>query len=82
MTLSSNQRQMLSRILEAKGCAYDEFMAGFGTDDFPSWKFDELCNWVNDEFMMQGLDASGEPNETGLELEELLDAVNRQRLIA
>ena len=82
MTLSDTQRQMLSKILESKECTYDDFMLGFGSKDFPSWKFDELCNWVNDEFMMQGLNPNGEVNEVGQKLEKLLDALNRQRLIA
>ncbi|WP_162979219.1 hypothetical protein [Pseudomonas aeruginosa] len=41
---------------------------------------DELCELISNEFMMKGIEANFEPNNYGLELEALLDAVNRDRL--
>jgi len=39
-----------------------------------------LCNAINDEFMMEGIQPNFEPNEYGLELEGLLDVINGPRL--
>ena len=43
-------------------------------------EIDELCELISNEFMMNGIQESYEPNEYGRELEKLLDAVNRGRL--
>ena len=39
-----------------------------------------LCQLINDEFLMNGIDEDYKPNKYGRELEELLDAINRPRL--
>jgi len=39
-----------------------------------------LCTLINDEFMMEGLLPSYEPNVYGRELEALLDLVNTARI--
>lgn len=39
-----------------------------------------LCTLINEEFMMEGILPSFEPNAYGLELEALLDVVNRPRI--
>lgn len=39
-----------------------------------------LCDVINAEFMMEGILPNFEPNEYGLELEKLLDVINRPRL--
>lgn len=39
-----------------------------------------LCDLVNAEFMLKGILPSFEPNQYGLELENLLDVINRPRL--
>lgn len=41
---------------------------------------DELCNLINNEFLMEGILPNFEPNAYGLELEALLDVVNRSRI--
>lgn len=41
---------------------------------------DVLCGLINAEFMMEGILPTFEPNEYGLELERLLDVINRPRL--
>jgi hypothetical protein len=41
---------------------------------------DALCSVINVEFMMKGILPSFEPNEYGLELEKLLDLINKPRL--
>lgn len=44
------------------------------------YEIDELCELISNEFMMNGIQESYEPNDYGRELEKLLDAVNRGRL--
>ncbi|GGY05805.1 hypothetical protein [Paludibacterium paludis] len=41
---------------------------------------DTLCGLINLEFMMEGIDEHFEPTQYGIELENLLDAINRPRL--
>lgn len=41
---------------------------------------EDLCTLINDEFMMEGILSSFEPNVYGRELEALLDVVNSARL--
>lgn len=43
-------------------------------------EIDELCELISNEFMMNGIEESFEPNGYGRELEKLLDSVNRDRL--
>ncbi|WP_332856472.1 hypothetical protein [Duganella sp. S19_KUP01_CR8] len=41
---------------------------------------ENLCLIINGEFLMEGILPSFEPNPYGLELEGLLDSVNRARI--
>lgn len=40
-----------------------------------------VCKLINDEYLMHGIDGDCEPNAYGRELNELLNVVNRPRLI-
>jgi hypothetical protein len=42
-------------------------------------EIDELCGLINAEFLLHGIEETWEPNDYGLELSHLLDAVNRRR---
>lgn len=44
-----------------------------------SSEMDTLCELISNEFLMNGIKESFEPNSYGLELELLLDDVNRKR---
>jgi len=44
-----------------------------------SSEVDELCELISNEFLIYGIEESFEPNGYGLELELLLDAVNKGR---
>lgn len=44
-----------------------------------SGEVDELCELISNEFLMNGVEESFEPNSYGFELELLLDVVNRSR---
>jgi hypothetical protein len=41
---------------------------------------ENICSIINNEFMMEGILPNYEPNEYGVELESLLDMVNRIRI--
>ena len=43
-------------------------------------EIEELCTLINNELLMEGILPSFEPNAYGLELEALLDVVNRPRI--
>jgi hypothetical protein len=43
-------------------------------------EIEELCSLISNEFMLNGITESFEPNDYGKELEELLDAVNKSRV--
>ncbi|MDD0973159.1 hypothetical protein [Pseudomonas fontis] len=50
------------------------FHASLASDEI-----DKLCEFISNEFLMNGIEENFEPNSYGLELELLLDAVNRRR---
>jgi hypothetical protein len=50
------------------------------TEQLSFSEIENICNIINDEFLLRGLLSSYEPNAYGLELEALLDEVNRPRL--
>lgn len=80
MTFTSQQISMLSKIIEDKGFKFDEYINETDSNSFPDWKIDQMCNWVNDEFLRYGISMNNEPNECGLKLEDLLDAINKKRI--
>ncbi|ALV30442.1 hypothetical protein [Pannonibacter phragmitetus] len=80
MILTTSQMEILSKILEVNGLEYDNFMVCLQEGVLPIWKMDQLCEWINDEFMMHGLAVGESPNQYGVQLEQLLDVINRQRL--
>lgn len=41
---------------------------------------DALCDLINQEFMMEGINENFEPTQYGIELENLLDAINKPRV--
>lgn len=80
MMPTRSQMEILSKLLEVNGHKYDEFMVYFHNRTFPIWKIDQICEWINDEFMMYGLIEGELPNQYGVQLEQLLDLINRQCL--
>ncbi|NUY03864.1 hypothetical protein [Paraburkholderia youngii] len=80
LALNDRQKQIVSslRVKDAgkNAAAFDNLEKGEMT-------FSEngaLCGLINAEFMMEGILPNFEPNEYGLELESLLDLINRPRL--
>lgn len=50
--------------------------------ELPKESIGVVCGMINDEFLMQGINADYSPNAYGLELEALLDVVNRSRILS
>ena len=78
--LNSAESALLMRLARAAGGARlalaERAIAGEVSPD----DVDELCELISNEFLMSGIEEDFEPNSYGLELEALLDAVNRERL--
>ncbi|MFM0736923.1 hypothetical protein PQQ51_06725 [Paraburkholderia xenovorans] len=80
MTLTDRQKEIVShlRVKDAgkSATAFDSLENG----EMTLSEIDALCGLINAEFMMEGILPTFEPNEYGLELERLLDLINRPRL--
>ena len=80
LLLTDRQKEILNslRVKDAGKniAAFDKLEKG----ELTFSEIDTLCGLVNDEFMMEGILPTFEPNEYGLELEKLLDLINRPRL--
>ncbi|MCR1767612.1 hypothetical protein [Burkholderia glumae] len=80
LALTDRQKEILSslRLKDAgkNAAAFDNVEKGEMTFS----EIDALCGLINAEFMMEGILPTFEPNEYGLELERLLDLINRPRL--
>lgn len=46
----------------------------------PVGDIETVCQLINDEYLMKGINPDYRPNDYGRELERLLDEVNRPRL--
>ena len=82
LLLTDRQKEILSnlRVKDAgkNVAAFDKLEKG----ELTFSEIDALCDLVNDEFLMEGILPTFEPNEYGLELERLIDLINRPRLIS
>jgi hypothetical protein len=80
LALTDRQKEIVSslRVKDAgkNAAAFDNLENGEMTFS----EIDVLCGLINAEFMMKGILPTFEPNEYGLELERLLDVINRPRL--
>lgn len=78
--LTDRQKEILSRLRVSdagrNSTAFDHLERG----EMDSSDIGALCDVINAEFMMEGILPNFEPNEYGLELEKLLDVINRPRL--
>jgi hypothetical protein len=80
LALADRQKEIVNslRVKDAgkNAAAFDDLEKG----EMTSSEIDVLCELINTEFMMEGILLTFEPNEYGIELEELLDLINRPRL--
>ncbi len=80
INFTKNETRILKKILISKKLKYEEFMMDFTHNCFPHYKIDLLCGWINDKFLLEGIDKNWNPTKYGLELEYLFDKINRRRL--
>lgn len=80
LALTDRQKEILrnlrSKYAGKNASAFDNLEKGTVTFS----EIDILCDLINAEFMMEGILPTYEPNEYGIELESLLDLINRPRL--
>jgi hypothetical protein len=80
LELTDRQKEIVGslRVKDAgkNAAAFDDLEKGEMTFS----EIDALCGLINTEFMMEGILPTFEPNEYGIELEGLLDLINRPRL--
>lgn len=79
-SLTFEQRELLIFLRNKSGgvhaIAFESALQG-SIDDVC---MDRLCNLINEEFMMEGIDETFEPTQYGRKLESLLDVINRSRI--
>ena len=80
MNIKHEHLLILSGLIKSHGFDFVDFLENFGTDKFPEWKIGLLCDWINEEFMKNGLLDNFEPNKYGIVLENILDYNNRYRI--
>ena len=50
-------------------------------DTLPRGDIEAVCQTINDEYLMKGIKKDYAPNAYGRELEDLIDIVNRPRIL-
>lgn len=77
--LTKRQKEIVDT-LHAKGTSIDQsLLEKLLNAELNFADIEPLCGIINNEFMMEGILPNFEPNAYGLELENLLDSVNRIR---
>ena len=78
--LTERQKAIVNS-LRLKGSEETRNMLGeLENEQLTTVDIEKLCALINEEFMMEGILPSFEPNAYGLELEALLDVVNSARI--
>ena len=80
ISLTVRQKEIINRLrisdAGANAVAFDNLESG----QMSLENIETLCGIINAEFMMEGILQNFEPNAYGIELEGLLDAINRPRV--
>lgn len=78
--LTERQVEILRRLrdgaVEANQRLFDHVLSG----TLSKSDIEAVCQLINDEYLMNGINEDYGPNEYGRQLEELLDVVNRPRI--
>jgi hypothetical protein len=82
MTLTNRQKEIMISLRIKDAEKNSVIFNNFENGEISLSEINILCNFINDEFMMKGILPTFEPNEYGLELERLLDLINKPRLIS
>jgi hypothetical protein len=79
-SLTDDQLRLLLELCRSAGPLQLGLAEKLMNEKISPLEIDELCELISNEFMMNGIEESFEPNEYGRELENLLDSVNTGRL--
>jgi len=79
-SLNDEQRELLAFLRDKNDgmhtIVFESVLQGSVDDKYMA----VLCNLINEEFMMEGIDENFEPTQYGRDLESLLDVINRYRI--
>jgi len=78
--LSDEQASLLHEVLEKRAPQRLELVMKARRAVLLDHERAELCEFISAEFLTTGLGVDDEPTPRGIELEQLLDEVNRPRL--
>jgi hypothetical protein len=79
-TLTARQVEILRLLRDKRGGSdrglFDAALSG----TLPRESIQRICEMINDEYLLEGVGKNYVPNSYGIELEELLDVINRPRI--
>ena len=78
--LKEREKELVREVVRQHAPSREDLLVGIETNTLTHGQRGELCQLISSEFVRTGLGADDEPNARGLELEALLDTVNRPRL--
>ena len=78
-TLTERQTEILRRLRDKNGTADRALFDAALSGALPNESIQRLCEMINDEYLLEGVEKDYVPNSYGIELEALLDVVNRPR---
>jgi hypothetical protein len=78
--LNDREKSLLRGVLHQYAGDRQDLLEAVETNSFSREERSEVCRLISKEFVRIGLGPDDEPNAVGLELESLLDAVNRPNL--
>ncbi|CAI0911993.1 hypothetical protein [Serratia quinivorans] len=79
-TLSLRQKNILSNLCNSHDVSNVLLVKKITDGSLTSSDIEELCKIISNEFMLNGITKDFEPNDYGVELEEILDFVNKSRI--
>jgi hypothetical protein len=80
LALTDRQKEIVNNLRVNDGGTNTAAFHSLDAGQMTFSEIDAICGLINAEYMMEGILPTFEPNEYGLELERLLDLINRPRL--
>ena len=81
INLTDRQRELLRSLRESTAMDKRQYIDRAFCGRIETSDIEVLCRIINDEHLMHGIERNYNPNAYGRELEALLNAVNKPRLI-
>jgi hypothetical protein len=78
--LTKRQKAILTKVFKGKNVPC--LIRDIENNNLNFDQIEEACNLLGGEFLMNGIDENFEATSYGIEVEALLDVVNRPRLLA